>query len=159
MNKLIYGLNDIEKTTKWIISKMKYKILFLNGPIGAGKTTLLNRILTEQHGKKYAVIVNEFGEQGIDNDLVVDADEEVFEMNNGCICCTVRGDLIRILSGLMKRADKLDAIIVETTGLADPAPVAQTFFVDQDVANKTKLDAIVTVADAVHLSSQIEDHH
>ena len=134
-------------------------VTVLTGFLGAGKTTLLNRILTEQHGKKYAVIVNEFGEQGIDNDLVVDADEEVFEMNNGCICCTVRGDLIRILSGLMKRADKLDAIIVETTGLADPAPVAQTFFVDQDVANKTKLDAIVTVADAVHISSQIEDHH
>ena len=134
-------------------------VTVLTGFLGAGKTTLLNRILTEQHGKKYAVIVNEFGEQGIDNDLVVDADEEVFEMNNGCICCTVRGDLIRILSGLMKRADQLDAIIVETTGLADPAPVAQTFFVDQDVAERTKLDAIVTVADAVHLSSQIVDHH
>ena len=134
-------------------------VTVLTGFLGAGKTTLLNRILTEQHGKRYAVIVNEFGEQGIDNDLVVDADEEVFEMNNGCICCTVRGDLIRILSGLMKRADKLDAIIVETTGLADPAPVAQTFFVDQDVADRTKLDAIVTVADAVHLSSQLVDHH
>ena len=134
-------------------------VTVLTGFLGAGKTTLLNRILTEQHGRKYAVIVNEFGEQGIDNDLVVDADEEVFEMNNGCICCTVRGDLIRILSGLMKRADKLDAIIVETTGLADPAPVAQTFFVDQDVADRTKLDAIVTVADAVHLSSQIGEHH
>ena len=134
-------------------------VTVLTGFLGAGKTTLLNRILTEQHGQKYAVIVNEFGEQGIDNDLVVDADEEVFEMNNGCICCTVRGDLIRILSGLMKRADKLDAIIVETTGLADPAPVAQTFFVDQDVADRTKLDAIVTVADAVHLSSQLADHH
>ena len=134
-------------------------VTVLTGFLGAGKTTLLNRILTEQHGQKYAVIVNEFGEQGIDNDLVVDADEEVFEMNNGCICCTVRGDLIRILSGLMKRADKLDAIIVETTGLADPAPVAQTFFVDQDVADRTKLDAIVTIADAVHLSSQLADHH
>ena len=111
----------------------------------------MNRILTEQHGRKYAVIVNEFGEQGIDNDLVVDADEEVFEMNNGCICCTVRGDLIRILSGLMKRADKLDAIIVETTGLADPAPVAQTFFVDQDVADRTKLDAIVTFSPYIEL--------
>ena len=134
-------------------------VTVLTGFLGAGKTTLLNRILTEQHGRKYAVIVNEFGEQGIDNDLVVDADEEVFEMNNGCICCTVRGDLIRILSGLMKRADKLDAIIVETTGLADPAPVAQTFFFDQDVADRTKLDAIVTVADAVHLSSQLTEHH
>ena len=134
-------------------------VTVLTGFLGAGKTTLLNRILTERHGKRYAVIVNEFGEEGIDNDLVVDADEEVFEMNNGCICCTVRGDLIRILSGLMKRADQLDAIIVETTGLADPAPVAQTFFVDQDVADHTKLDAIVTVADAVHLDTQLKEHH
>lgn len=134
-------------------------VTVLTGFLGAGKTTLLNRILTERHGKKYAVIVNEFGEEGIDNDLVVDADEEVFEMNNGCICCTVRGDLIRILSGLMKRADQLDAIIVETTGLADPAPVAQTFFVDQDVADRTRLDAIVTVADAVHLNAQLGEHH
>ena len=134
-------------------------VTVLTGFLGAGKTTLLNRILTERHGKRYAVIVNEFGEEGIDNDLVVDADEEVFEMNNGCICCTVRGDLIRILGGLMKRADKFDAIIVETTGLADPAPVAQTFFVDQDVADRTRLDAIVTVADAVHLDGQLGEHH
>ena len=134
-------------------------VTVLTGFLGAGKTTLLNRILTERHGKKYAVIVNEFGEEGIDNYLVVDADEEVFEMNNGCICCTVRGDLIRILGGLMKRADQLDAIIVETTGLADPAPVAQTFFVDQEVADRTKLDAIVTVADAVHLDTQLGEHH
>jgi G3E family GTPase len=134
-------------------------VTVLTGFLGAGKTTLLNRILTERHGKKYAVIVNEFGEVGIDNDLVVDADEEVFEMNNGCICCTVRGDLIRILGGLMKRADKLDAIIVETTGLADPAPVAQTFFVDQEVADRTRLDAIVTIADAVHLNDQLSQHH
>lgn len=134
-------------------------VTVLTGFLGAGKTTLLNRILTERHGKKYAVIVNEFGEEGIDNDLVVDADEEVFEMNNGCICCTVRGDLIRILGGLMKRADQLDAIIVETTGLADPAPVAQTFFVDQEVADRTKLDAIVTVADAVQLDTQLGEHH
>ncbi|MEM9812953.1 MAG: GTP-binding protein, partial [Pseudomonadota bacterium] len=134
-------------------------VTVLTGFLGAGKTTLLNRILTERHGKRYAVIVNEFGEEGIDNDLVVDADEEVFEMNNGCICCTVRGDLIRILGGLMKRADKIDAIIVETTGLADPAPVAQTFFVDQDVADRTRLDAIVTVADAVHLDGKLGEHH
>lgn len=134
-------------------------VTVLTGFLGAGKTTLLNRILTERHGKRYAVVVNEFGEEGIDNDLVVDADEEVFEMNNGCICCTVRGDLIRILGGLMKRADKIDAIIVETTGLADPAPVAQTFFVDQDVSDRTRLDAIVTVADAVHLNSQLGEHH
>ena len=126
----------------------KIPVTVLTGYLGAGKTTLLNRILTEQHGKRYAVIVNEFGEIGIDNDLVVGADEEVFEMNNGCICCTVRGDLIRIIDGLMKRKGKFDAILVETTGLADPAPVAQTFFVDQDVADATRLDAIVTVADA-----------
>jgi G3E family GTPase len=119
----------------------------LTGYLGAGKTTLLNRILTENHGQKFAVVINEFGELGVDNDLVVDADEEVFEMNNGCICCTVRGDLIRILAGLMKRRDKFDGIIVETTGLADPAPVAQTFFVDDDVKRATKLDAIVTVVD------------
>jgi G3E family GTPase len=134
-------------------------VTVLTGYLGAGKTTLLNRILSEQHGKKYAVIVNEFGEVGIDNDLVVGADEEVFEMNNGCICCTVRGDLIRILGGLMKRKDKLDAIIIETTGLADPAPVAQTFFVDDEVRARTKLDAIVTVADAKHLLRRLEDSH
>ena len=135
----------------------KIPVTVLTGYLGAGKTTLLNRILTEPHGKKYAVIVNEFGEIGIDNDLVVGADEEVFEMNNGCICCTVRGDLIRILDGLMKRKGKFDAIIVETTGLADPAPVAQTFFVDQDVADATRLDAVVTVADAKWLSDRLKD--
>ena len=114
-------------------------------------------MLTENHGKKYAVIVNEFGEVGIDNDLVVGADEEVFEMNNGCICCTVRGDLIRIIGGLMKRRDKFDAILVETTGLADPAPVAQTFFTDEDVRKKTTLDAIVTVVDAMHVEQRLAD--
>lgn len=134
-------------------------VTLLTGYLGAGKTTLLNRILTEQHGKKYAVIVNEFGEIGIDNDLVVDADEEVFEMNNGCICCTVRGDLIRIISALMKRKDRFDAILIETTGLADPAPVAQTFFVDEDVRAKTRLDAIVTVVDAAHIERRLEDSH
>lgn len=134
-------------------------VTVLTGYLGAGKTTLLNRILTEQHGKKYAVIVNEFGEVGIDNDLIVDADEEVFEMNNGCICCTVRGDLIRIIEGLMRRKDRFDAILVETTGLADPAPVAQTFFVDDEVRQKTKLDAIVTVVDAKHLPDEIERAH
>jgi G3E family GTPase len=132
-------------------------VTVLTGYLGAGKTTLLNRILTEEHGKRFAVIVNEFGEIGIDNDLVVGADEEVFEMNNGCICCTVRGDLIRIIEGLMKRRGKFDAIIVETTGLADPAPVAQTFFVDQDVSDKARLDAVVTVADAKWLSARLKD--
>jgi G3E family GTPase len=135
----------------------KIPVTVLTGYLGAGKTTLLNRILTEPHGKRYAVIVNELGEIGIDNDLVVGADEEVFEMNNGCICCTVRGDLIRIMDGLMKRKGKFDAIIVETTGLADPAPVAQTFFVDQDVSDAAKLDAVVTVADAKWLSERLRD--
>ena len=135
----------------------KIPVTVLTGYLGAGKTTLLNRILSEPHGKRYAVIVNEFGEIGIDNDLVVGADEEVFEMNNGCICCTVRGDLIRILEGLMKRKGRFDAIIVETTGLADPAPVAQTFFVDQDVQDSARLDAVVTVADAKWLLERLKD--
>lgn len=134
-------------------------VTVLTGYLGAGKTTLLNRILTEQHGRKYAVVINEFGELGVDNDLVVDTDEEVFEMNNGCICCTVRGDLIRIVGGLMKRRDKFDGIIIETTGLANPAPVAQTFFVDEGVKARTRLDAIVTVVDAKHLPARLEDSH
>lgn len=135
----------------------KIPVTVLTGYLGAGKTTLLNRILTQPHGKKFAVIVNEFGEIGIDNDLVVNADEEVFEMNNGCICCTVRGDLVRIIEGLMRRKGKFDAIIVETTGLADPAPVAQTFFMDENVGEKTKLDAVVTVADAKWLKERLKD--
>jgi G3E family GTPase len=135
----------------------KIPVTVLTGYLGAGKTTLLNRILSEPHGKKYAVIVNEFGEIGIDNDLIVGADEEVFEMNNGCICCTVRGDLIRIIDGLMRRKGKFDAIIVETTGLADPAPVAQTFFVDENVGKKARLDAVVTVADAKWLRDRLRD--
>ena len=132
-------------------------VTVLTGYLGAGKTTLLNRILSENHGKKYAVVINEFGELGVDNDLVVDADEEVFEMNNGCICCTVRGDLIRIVGGLMKRRNKFDGIIIETTGLANPAPVAQTFFVDDGVRAKTRLDAIVTVVDAKNLPARLID--
>jgi len=138
-------------------SSEKVPVTVLTGYLGAGKTTLLNRILSEPHGKKYAVIVNEFGEIGIDNDLVVGADEEVFEMNNGCICCTVRGDLMRILDGLMRRKEKFDGIIVETTGLADPAPVAQTFFMDDNLGRKTKLDAIITVADAKWLNERLKD--
>lgn len=135
----------------------KIPVTVLTGYLGAGKTTLLNRILTEPHGRKFAVIVNEFGEIGIDNELVVGADEEIFEMNNGCICCTVRGDLIRIIEGLLKRRGKFDSIIVETTGLADPAPVAQTFFVDADVKEAASLDAIVTVADAKWLADRLKD--
>jgi G3E family GTPase len=131
-------------------------VTVLTGYLGSGKTTLLNRILSETHGKRFAVIVNEFGEVGIDNDLIVDADEEIFEMNNGCIGCTVRGDLIRVIAGLMRRSRGFDGIMVETTGLADPAPVAQTFFVDDDVRRKTKLDAIVTVTDAKHLLDQLD---
>ena len=135
----------------------KIPVTVVTGYLGAGKPTLLNRILSEPHGKKYAVIVNEFGEIGIDNELIVGADEEVFEMNNGCICCTVRGDLIRIIDGLMRRKGKFDAIIVETTGLADPAPVAQTFFVDEAVGRNTKLDAVVAVADAKWLKDRLRD--
>jgi G3E family GTPase len=134
-------------------------VTVLTGYLGAGKTTLLNRVLTEQHGKNYAIIVNEFGELGIDNELVVNAEEEVFEMNNGCICCTVRGDLIRIIGNLMKRKGRFDAILIETTGLADPAPVAQTFFVDDDVRRRAKLDSIVTVVDAKNFLQRLEDSH
>jgi G3E family GTPase len=126
-------------------------VTVLTGYLGAGKTTLLNHILTYEHGKKVAVIVNEFGEIGIDNQLVIDADEEIFEMNNGCICCTVRGDLIRIINNLMKRRDKFDHLVIETTGLADPAPVIQTFFVDEDMQSQLSLDAVVTVVDAKHI--------
>jgi G3E family GTPase len=134
-------------------------VTVLTGYLGAGKTTLLNRILSEKHGQRYAVIVNEFGAIGIDNDLVIDADEEVFEMNNGCVCCSVRGDLIRILGNLMKRKDRFDGILVETTGLADPGPVAQTFFVDANLNARTRLDAIVTVTDAKHLLDRLADSH
>jgi G3E family GTPase len=135
----------------------KIPVTVLTGYLGAGKTTLLNRFLSEPHGRKYAVIVNEFGEIGIDNDLVVVADEEVFEMNNGCICCTVRGGLVRIMEGLMRRKGKFDAIIVETTGLADPAPVAQTFFLDENIGRKARLDAVITVADAKWLRDRLRD--
>jgi G3E family GTPase len=143
------------------VSSGKIPVTVLTGYLGAGKTTLLNRILTEDHGKRYAVIVNEFGEIGIDNDLVVGADEDVFEMNNGCVCCTVRGDLIRVVAGLMKRQrpgkPAFDAIIVETTGLADPGPVAQTFFVDEDVKAKTQLDSVTALVDAKHVMARLDD--
>jgi len=135
----------------------KIPVTVLTGFLGAGKTTLLNRILRENHGQRIAVIENEFGEIGIDQALVVNADEEVFEMNNGCICCTVRGDLIRILGSLVKRREKFDRILVETTGLADPGPVAQTFFVDDDMRELFALDGIVTVVDAKHVALHLED--
>ncbi|HEY8964229.1 MAG TPA: GTP-binding protein [Alphaproteobacteria bacterium] len=140
------------------MSDKQVPVTVLTGYLGAGKTTLLNRILTEPHGKKFAVIINEFGSVGVDNDLVVGVDEEIFEMNNGCICCTVRGDLIRIINGLIRRGlDKFDGIIVETTGLADPAPVAQTFFADDEVKKATRLDAVVTVVDAKHIKQRLQD--
>jgi G3E family GTPase len=131
-------------------------VTVLTGFLGSGKTTLLNRILTEQHGKRIAVIENEFGEVGVDQELVIGAEEEIFEMNNGCICCTVRGDLIRILGNLMKRRDKFDHILIETTGMADPGPVAQTFFVDEEMQSKLRLDAITTLIDAKHVWEHID---
>ncbi|QDC02054.1 GTP-binding protein [Mesorhizobium sp. 8] len=132
-------------------------VTVLTGYLGSGKTTLLNRILSENHGRRYAVIVNEFGEIGIDNDLIVESDEEIYEMNNGCVCCTVRGDLIRVVEGLTRRPGRFDAIVVETTGLADPVPVAQTFFMDDDVRSKTRLDAVVALVDAKHLPLRLKD--
>src|SRR5690242_10961764 len=140
-------------------SEDQIPVTVLTGYLGAGKTTLLNRILSENHGRKFAVVINEFGELGVDNDLVVAADEEVFEMNNGCICCTVRGDLIRIVGQIMKRKGQLDGIIIETTGLADPSPVAQTFFVDDNVKTRSRLDAIITVVDAKHVLARLVDSH
>lgn len=135
----------------------KVPVTVLTGFLGSGKTTLLNRILTEQHGLRIAVIENEFGEIGIDDALVIDAEEEVFEMNNGCICCTVRGDLIRILGTLMRRKDRFDHILIETTGLADPAPVAQTFFMDDEIGAQLRLDGIITVVDAAHLLPHLDE--
>ncbi|MFH8387657.1 CobW family GTP-binding protein [Kitasatospora sp. NPDC018058] len=132
-------------------------VTVLTGFLGSGKTTLLNRILTEQHGLRIAVIENEFGEVGVDDALVLDAEEEIFEMNNGCICCTVRGDLIRILGALMRRREKFDRIVIETTGLADPAPVAQTFFMDDEISSQLRLDAIVTLVDAAHVLDHLTE--
>ena len=132
-------------------------VTVLTGYLGAGKTTLLNRILTEDHGRRYAVIVNEFGEIGIDGELIADTDEELLEFNNGCICCTVRGDLIRTLRGLLAKRSNFDAIIIETTGIADPAPVAQTFFIDASLQARTFLDSVTTLVDARHILSRLAD--
>jgi G3E family GTPase len=139
-------------------------VTILTGFLGSGKTTLLKRILSEQHGEKIAVIENEFGEEGIDNELLVqDGEEQIVEMNNGCICCTVRGDLVRILGDLAERRQsgqlQFSRVIIETTGLADPAPVAQTFFVDEQIGMHYLLDAIVTVVDAKHGPAQLDEHH
>jgi G3E family GTPase len=131
-------------------------VTVLTGFLGSGKTTLLNRILSERHGRRLAVIENEFGEVGVDNQLVIQSDEELFEMNNGCICCSVRGDLIRILGRLLKRKDRLDGILIETTGLANPSPVAQTFFTDDEMRRNFRLDGIVTVVDAKHVSAHLD---
>lgn len=135
----------------------KIPVTVLTGFLGSGKTTLLNRILTENHGQRIAVIENEFGEIGVDQDLVINADEEIFEMNNGCICCTVRGDLIRILGSLARRKDRFDRIVLETTGMADPGPVAQTFFVDDEIRDEFYLDGIITLVDARHITQHLDD--
>lgn len=139
------------------IPPKKIPVTVITGYLGSGKTTLLNHILTQQHGRKVAVIVNEFGEVGIDGQLIVqDSDEQLIEFNNGCLCCTVRGDLIETITKLRERAGELDAILIETTGLADPAPVASTFFVSEEVRSGTRLDAFVTVVDAINLEQNLE---
>ena len=145
------------------MSAKNVPVTILTGFLGAGKTTLLNRILKEQHGHRIAVIENEFGEEGVDNELLLqDRDEQIVEMNNGCICCTVRGDLIRILNDLRARREsgdlKFDRVVIETTGLADPGPVAQTFFLDDEIAEYYLLDAVITVVDAKHGDKQLDQH-
>ncbi|MFM0509902.1 CobW family GTP-binding protein [Paraburkholderia sp. RL17-373-BIF-A] len=137
----------------------KIPVTVLTGFLGAGKTTLLNYILREKHGRKIAVIENEFGEIGIDGGLVLESTEEIYEMTNGCVCCVgaVREDLVRIVRMLVERPDRLDHIIVETSGLADPYPVAQTFFLDDPIAKQVSLDAVVTMVDAKHIAAHLDD--
>jgi len=135
----------------------KVPVTILTGYLGSGKTTFVNYLLKENHGHKFAIIENEFGEVGIDDGLVLQSNEEVIEMMNGCICCTVRGDLVKIVKKLMRRKDKFDAIIIETTGLADPAPVAQTFFMDEEISKACELDGIITVVDAKHIVQHLEE--
>jgi G3E family GTPase len=138
-------------------------VTILTGFLGSGKTTLLNRILKEEHGQKIAVIENEFGEVGVDNEIIETGDEQIVEMNNGCICCTVRGDLIRILGTLKEKRDqgalKFDRVVIETTGMADPGPVAQTFFTDEEIGNYYLLDSIITLVDAKHAPKQLDEFH
>ncbi len=149
--------DGFEPSTESRVADERVPVTVLTGFLGSGKTTLLNRILSEQHGQRIAVVENEYGEIGIDHELVVQTDEEIFEMNNGCICCTVRGDLIRILGRLMRRKHRFDRIIIETTGMADPGPVAQTFFMDEEMKAKLRLDAIVTMVDAKHVLAHLDD--
>jgi len=138
-------------------------VTILTGFLGSGKTTLLNRILQEDHGHRIAVIENEFGEVGVDNDIIEKSDEQIVEMNNGCICCTVRGDLIRILADLKARREKgalaFDRVVIETTGMADPGPVAQTFFTDEEIGGYYLLDSILTLVDAKHADKQLDEFH
>jgi G3E family GTPase len=158
LTETLLGILDADSAQHMTdVANQKIPVTVLTGYLGAGKTTLLNRILSDPKGRRYAVIVNEFGEIGIDNDLIIDVDEEIFELNNGCVCCSVRGDLIRILTTLFKRKGAFDGIIIETTGLADPAPVAQTFFADDDVRYRARLDAIVTVVDAANVLKRLDD--
>lgn len=138
------------------MSNLPTPVTILTGFLGSGKTTLLNRLLTENHGKKIAVIENEYGEIGIDHDLVISSDEELFEMNNGCICCSVRGDLLRILGKLLRRKTPLDAVLIETTGLADPGPVIQTFYADEELQTRFSIDSLVTMVDAKHVVQHLD---
>jgi G3E family GTPase len=137
---------------------MTIPVSVLTGFLGAGKTTLLNRILSEKHGWKVAVVENEFGEIGVDNQLVLATEEDLIVMNNGCVCCTVRGDLIQTLNDLLRRPEKFDAILIETTGVADPSPVIQSFFVDEDLKSKVRLDAVITLVDARHIWQHLDQN-